>query len=340
SWGGQAVGDEVREVEAWGEDFPGAAQPTVGSAAFTTGYEERQKVWTAGFFFQNVFDISNKYFLTAGVRVDGNSAFGEGFGLQVYPKVSGTWVISDEDFWSPGFGTIKLRAAYGQSGRAPGAFDAVRTWDAAGFAGLPAFVPDNLGNPDLGPEVTAEWEFGFDGSWLSDRLAVGFTYYDQTTTDALMSVGSIPSEGFGGSQLENVGEINNKGMELQMNAALLQGTQWGVDVGLGVTTNKSKVVDLGGVAEFNDLNGRIMEGQPVPVMWDLRVANPDEIGPYVYENDGQEVVIGPGMPTHYVTPNLSIRTPGNIVLSARGEYRGGHYTEVNEISIRDRKSVV
>ena len=110
SWGGQAVGDEQHTVEAWGEDFPGAVEPTVNSAAFTRGFEEREKVWTAGFFFQNVFDLQDKYFLTLGARVDGNSAFGEGFGLQVYPKASVSWVVSDEDFWTGG-GQLRLRAA-------------------------------------------------------------------------------------------------------------------------------------------------------------------------------------------------------------------------------------
>src|SRR5690606_15888985 len=186
SWGGQAVGDDERRLQAYGEDFPGAAVPTISSAAMTFAQESREKVWNAGFFFQNVFDISNKYFITAGVRVDGNSAFGSGFGLQVYPKVSGSWVVSDEDFWGEGLGSLKLRAAYGQSGRAPGAFDAIRTWEGVGFAGIPAFVPDNLGNPDLGPEVTAEWEFGLDGAWFQDRLSVVFTYYNQKTNDALM----------------------------------------------------------------------------------------------------------------------------------------------------------
>src|SRR5690606_6857437 len=139
SWGGQAVGDDEHHVQGQGQNFPGAVDPTVSSGALQRASESREKVWNAGFFLQNVFDISNKYFITAGLRVDGNSAFGEGFGLQVYPKVSGTWVMSDEGFWSPSWGQVKLRAAYGQSGRAPGAFDAVRTWDPAGFAGLPAF---------------------------------------------------------------------------------------------------------------------------------------------------------------------------------------------------------
>jgi TonB-dependent starch-binding outer membrane protein SusC len=85
SWGGQASGDQEDKVEAWGTKFPGAAQPTVSSGSSTLGFEERSKVWNAGFFAQNIFDFRDRYFLTLGMRVDGNSAFGSGFGLQVYP---------------------------------------------------------------------------------------------------------------------------------------------------------------------------------------------------------------------------------------------------------------
>lgn len=342
SWGGQAVGDEDRRVQGYGEDFPGAGAPTVSSAALTFAQESRQKVWNAGFFLQNVFDFSDKYFITGGVRVDGNSAFGEGFGLQAYPKVSAVWVISDEGFWSDAMGSLKLRTAYGQSGRAPGAFDAVRTWNPAGFAGLPAFTPANLGNADLGPEVTAEWEFGFDGSWMSDRLGATFTYYRQRTTDALMNVSSIPSSGFTASQLQNVGEVGNQGIELQLNAAVYQAAEWGLDLGLGITTNKSEVISLCRdpndedtcIAEFSDLNGRIIEGQPVPVQWDRRVANPDAVdGSWTYVDGGENVPIGPQLPTHFISPNMTLRMPGNITLSARGEYRGGHWAEVDPIPV-------
>src|SRR5690606_13327657 len=74
SWGGQAIGEDQRRNIAFGQNFPGAAEPTVSSGSIRIGEEEREKVWNAGFFFQNVFDISNKYFVTLGVRVDGNSA--------------------------------------------------------------------------------------------------------------------------------------------------------------------------------------------------------------------------------------------------------------------------
>ena len=361
SWGGQAIGDSQVRLRLLGEDFPGAAEPTVSSAAIKVAEEDREKVWNAGFFFQNVFDISNKYFVTGGIRVDGNSAFGTGFGLQVYPKVSGTWVISDEDFWGPGLGSIKLRAAYGQSGRAPGAFDAVRTWNPSGYAGTPAFTPDNLGNPDLGPEVTREWEFGFDGSWLDDRLAATFTYFDQRTTDALMFVGAIPSQGFTRSQLKNVGTLDNAGLELQVDATLFQSSNFSVDAGLGISTINSEVVSLCKgetepsdvvlardptaecISRFSDLNGWIIEGEKLPVETGRRVTNRDEIAAPQFADDpytpaapgrtGENVIIGPQLPTHIITPTLSVRFPSNIVLSARGEYQGGHVAYINEISI-------
>ncbi len=353
SWGGQAIGNDLRQVTGSGQNFPGAVEPTVSSAAIRLAEESREKVWNAGFFFQNVFDFDNKYFLTAGVRVDGNSAFGEGFGLQVYPKASATWVISDEDFWNESLGSLKLRAAYGQSGRAPGTFDAVRTWNPVGYIGNPAFSPANRGNPDLGPEVTAELEAGFDGSWLNDRLSASFTYYTQKTTDALMSVSAVPSLGFSSSQLENVGEIENKGLELQLDGSVIDGSDWALDLGLGISTNHSKVLDLGGAEPFNALSGRIIEGQPVPVAWDRRVANPDEIGDFQYvcagedmvpgtaddlasgcdPTRGENVIIGPEFPTHFVTPSLTLRVPYNITISARGEYRGGNFVEVSPIPV-------
>src|SRR5690606_27852704 len=180
----------------------------------------------------------------------------------------------------------------------------------------------------------------FRSSWLNDRLSATFTYFSQKTTDALMDVSGMPSLGFSDSQLENVGELENKGVELQIDGAIVQGESWGLDAGLGVSTAHSKVLDLGGIEPFNALSGRLIEGHSVPVAWDRRVADPDGVGAAccgltsgMYENDGNEVVIAPKFPTHFVTPSISLRTPGNIVLSARGEYRGGNMVEINPIAV-------
>ncbi|MBI4520795.1 MAG: TonB-dependent receptor [Gemmatimonadetes bacterium] len=326
SWGGQAVGDEDYTLRGWGENFPGATEPTVTSAASRQGFEERAKVWNAGFFFQNIFDIRNRYFLTVGMRADGNSAFGEGFGLQVYPKLSGSWVISDESFWRPAWGTVKLRAAYGQSGRAPGAFDAVRTWTATGsFLGKPAFLPLNRGNPDLGPEVTAEVEGGFDASWLDDRLRVDLTYYRSTTNNALLPVAGVASAGFAGNQLENVGTLRNSGIEIAASASPILRSNWGWELGLNVTTNHSKAVDLGGRQSIG--NDAIL-GEPIAVYRGRYVKNPDEFAAPVIE---QNHIYGPAQPTLIVSPSTTVRLPAGIMLAVRGEYKAGHFYQDSNI---------
>ncbi len=339
SWGGQAIGDDDRNVEGFGENFPGAADPTLNSAAATQAFETRSKIWNAGFFLQNVFDISDRYFVTLGTRVDGNSAFGKGFGLQVYPKLSGSWILSDESFW-PDLGEFKLRAAFGQSGRAPGAFDAVRTWDPEGLAGSPAFVPENVGNDQVGPEVTEEIEAGFDASWLGDRLTTNFTVYRQITRDALLEVPQIPSNGFTNSQLTNVGKIRNQGVEVELGFTALDTRSWGVDIGGSLTTNHSKLLELG-IPETNALrmdcgpNGD--EGCTLRNVRDLMVQNPDEIAAPDYcpgtlvcsevqaDFDRDAHNYGPNLPTTFVNGNLTVRTPGNVTLSASGEFKGGFY---------------
>ena len=150
SAGAQSVSVDQVNVTAGSRDFPSPGEQTVSNGAISVGAEDRIRVINAGFFFQNVLDIANRYFITTGVRFDGNSAFGENLGLQAYPKISGSYVVSDESFWPKSFGTFKLRSAYGQSGRAPGAFDAVRTWGSYSWGGTSAFIPRNLGNSELG----------------------------------------------------------------------------------------------------------------------------------------------------------------------------------------------
>src|SRR5690606_28369631 len=155
-WGGQLFEDRDNYVSAVGRDFSGPGEPTLTSGAVTeVSTHSRLRVVNAGFFFQEMLGWRDRLFITAGLRVDGNSAFGENFGLQPYPKLSAAYVISDHEWWPSSIEAMKLRAAVGESGKAPGAFDAVRTWEPiAADDGKPGFTPAQLGNPDLGPERT------------------------------------------------------------------------------------------------------------------------------------------------------------------------------------------
>ncbi|MDH5758860.1 MAG: SusC/RagA family TonB-linked outer membrane protein [Gemmatimonadota bacterium] len=336
SAGGQSVTTETRVVQAEGTDFAGPGEPDVDAGANRLSWETRIREVNAGFFGQALYNMKDKYFLTAGIRVDGNSAFGSALGLQAYPKVSASWVVSDEGFWNDDYGALKLRAAYGQSGRAPGTFDAVRTWRPIGYGGQPTYLPENLGNPNLGPERTGETEVGFDWSGFSDRLAADFTWYHQKTTDGLFAVRHPASEGFATSQLENVGELENKGIELNLRSTLYDTENWGVDLGASIYTNHSEVLSLGGAAPFSGGGSWIEEGYPVTLIRGVTIENPDALSNPQYScTDSRvqpgdacvnlDVPIGPQAPTKVFGFNAALRMPKGIEITARGEYQGGHF---------------
>jgi TonB-linked SusC/RagA family outer membrane protein len=338
SWGGQGVSTDSRETSAYGENFPGPGNPVVGSGGTTLGFESRQRVVNAGGFGQILLDQSNKYFFTAGLRIDGNSAFGKNLGLQAYPKLSLSWVASDETFWPEAISEMKFRAAWGQSGRAPGAFDAVRTWENAtntGWGGQPAFFPLNVGNPDLGPERTSEIELGFDGAMFGDRLSTQFTYYTRKITDALFNVRQIPSLGFLNSQLQNVGTMKSSGVEFTSTLKVIRRTRFEWEVGGSIYTNSNEVESLGGAAAFSlGTNAWIMEGQPIPVIRSDNscLTNPDQTGsgntavvPKFSTNPAKDCIYGPNLPSHTYGVFTGLQLPHGISVNARGEYEGGHY---------------
>jgi TonB-linked SusC/RagA family outer membrane protein len=354
SWGGQSVTTDTRETSAYGQDFPGPSDPTVSSGGTTLGFEDRQRIVNAGLFGQGMLDMRDRYFLTLGARVDGNSAFGKDFGLQTYPKASFSWVASDEGFWPKWSPAMKLRAAWGQSGRAPGAFDAVRTWEPVGWGGIqPAFYPRNVGNSELGPERTTEIELGFDAALFDNRLTTEFTYYKRDIADALFAVRQIPSLGFLNSQLKNVGAMKSNGLEFNANATVFRHNEFEWTLGGSVYTNKAEITSLGGAADFSIGNfGWIINGQPIPMIHtdfcikDPKVAGAPLVTPTPIVNGVPTPTIdvtkfttdrvitaanttqcnhGPNLPTHTYGMQTGLDMPFGLSFRFRGEYLGGNY---------------
>ncbi|GBD33564.1 TonB-dependent receptor SusC [bacterium HR33] len=332
SFGGQSIANQRIRTHAFGRDFAGPGEPTVTGASRYIANESRLRVINAGFFFQNVFKLSDRYFLTGGVRFDGNSAFGEALGIQAYPKASFSYVISEEPFWPQGLGEVKLRAAVGWAGRAPGAFDKLRTWSPIPVGGQPGFTPDNLGDTLIGPERTREIEVGFDAGLFNNRLAAEFTWYHRLTTDALMEVVQIPSLGGWDPQAANVGTLQNKGFELTVNATLIDAPNFGLELGGSVFSNKSLVKDLGGAPPFFVGDGWVEEGFPILAAAGKIIKNKDQIAPpdtICTENCSKALtntyIFGPTLPEWIYGMTASIRLPRGITLSARGELQLGAY---------------
>lgn len=323
SWGGQLYDENIIGLNGYGAEFGGPGDKLVDSGARTEAFETREREVSGGFFAQERIGYNDRLFITGGVRVDGHSTFGDDFGLAVYPKISGSFIISDYDFWPEWWNTMKLRSAYGESGRAPSTFAALRTWESvSGDEGEPAVTPQNLGNPDLGPERTGEFEAGFESSFLDDRIYAEFTYYRQLTKDALVPVQPAPSTGFVNSQLENVGELENKGIEAQLDVNVIQDgpVQW--SVGGQYSTNKSEALDLGDVDRiYVSWRQELRTGYPVPSYFHDIVTNPDAVG---VDPEFEDQYIGPSYPTHTYGINTSITIKDRFKVDILGEGQGGH----------------
>jgi TonB-linked SusC/RagA family outer membrane protein len=231
-----------------GTEFPAPDLRTGISTANTFGSQDFITNKTIGLFAQQMFGLNDRVFLTGAVRVDNNSAFGDNFDLATYPKVSGTWVISEEPFWRLGFvSALKLRAAYGASGQQPESFAALRTYaPSTGPDDQPAVTPQFVGNPDLKPERGQEIELGFEAG-LFDRVGIDFTVFSKQTKDAILLRNTPPSNGFPGQQFVNIGQISNKGIELQVNTQPVVSPKFRWEVSASIATAHNFIKDLGGI---------------------------------------------------------------------------------------------
>lgn len=326
SVGGQFFQDLDHTQIGTAEGFGGPGEVTLSSGATSRANEAKMTTVNAGLFVQELLGFNDRLFLTFGARADGNSAFGSDLGLQFYPKVSASYVLSDEGFWPEWWQVMKLRAAWGEAGKAPGAFDAVRTWTpVAGYEAQAGVTPANVGNPQLGPERTSEIELGFETSALDDRLSADVTWYRKTTSDALFRVTTPPSQGFLIASLRNVGKLESRGVEVSVTGVPVSRRNVNWSVTGRFSSNTSEVLDLGGAAPFTvgfaSLGQWIRTGYPVVSIFGRKVTNPNDKADPIYANDQN---LGPVYPTHNYGFNTSLQLFRRLTLSALAEGAGGH----------------
>jgi TonB-linked SusC/RagA family outer membrane protein len=338
SWGGQLFRDQHFYTALTTTTFAGPGEPTLGSGASLTGLGDTRFAGTnAGFLVQELLGFQDRLFITAGLRVDGNSAFGSNFGLQPYPKLSVSWVLSDYGFFpkSSAFETFKLRGAIGQAGKAPGAFDKLRTWTSVSDAGAAGFAPNNVGNPDVGPERTTETELGFDAGFLSGHLGIEFTAFRAKTVNALVPVNLPASEGWLADRISNVGNLKNEGLEASVNLGLIttRDIDWRVR-GSG-SLLRSEVLDLGpgsiddpsAYMISNGLNAYMKVGEPAPAYYaQWQILNPNDYAdPVMYKDSLAE--IGPVFPTKLLSLGTTLSLMDRLTLDGLWEFQGGMYEQ-------------
>ena len=353
SFGMQYLSNVYRRTEAIGLDLGAAGVRSVSSAAVTSSTERDTMQKSFGVYAQEQLGWRDRLFGTAAVRMDNNSAFGSKLNRVFYPKVSGSYVISEEPFFHlPLVNDLRLRAAWGQAGNAPGPLDAQRTYISSVVTNptgtSSALRYGSVGNPDLKPERGSEIELGFETSALYRRVNLDLTYYSKTTKDALMQVAAAPSTGFVGNQLVNLGTISNKGIEGKLNVIIIQRRSLNFETGISLATNSNELVSFGdGRAPiiFGSYapSQRYQVGYPLGAFWAQRVQrNADGTIVKVAGRpvlDTASVYMGPSVPTREMSftsdATLMQRLHGHILF----DYKAGHYQFNVKDWRRDRAGV-
>lgn len=282
TFGAQGFREEDRTSRVTANQFGLPGTDDFDNAATLAPQESNFEIFSGGFFVNEQLGYKDKIFLNAGIRIDGNTAFGDEVNLQSYPKFGLAYTLSDESFWeglpwSSLMNQFKLRGSYGKTGQFPDPFTRDRQFTQQSYLTGVSANFGNPGDPTLGPEKTSTIEYGVDAALLNDRIGVEFTIFDEKTEDALFSVPEDPATGQG-LQLRNIGTVENSGIELALDATILNSRNFRISVRGAFSTLDNKVASLGGsqpfsIGGFAFLPLRIEEGYPVGV---FRTTRPND----------------------------------------------------------------
>ena len=259
---------ETREgFSGAGIGFPTFQFRTVQSAAtpesitgFWTGYRR-----VGGFISAN-YDYNKKYLATVTARYDGSSRFGSNNRYGLFPSIRVGWYLKEESFLkdSEAVSDLKLRASYGKTGNDQiDNFGARGLYSGAGnYSGLAGIRPGSLANLNLGWESNVTLNLGLDYGFFNNRLSGSLDVFDRRSKDLLLDQPILWTNGFG-SIANNVGELQNKGIEFEISTVNIDkgGFRW--NSSFNFTYIKNQVISLYDDLQALPANPGIAVGQPV-----------------------------------------------------------------------------
>ncbi|KAA5540560.1 SusC/RagA family TonB-linked outer membrane protein [Adhaeribacter rhizoryzae] len=233
------------------------------------------------------YSFNEKYLFQASLRQDGSSAFGVNNRWGLFPAFSAGWRLTQEEFLK-GFAflnDLKLRVGYGVTGNSLG-FDpmiATTRYGSTGYFYYNGQLTNSIGptqnqNPDLKWERTAMTNVGVDFSVLNGRLGGAVDFYDKNTSDLIWNYPVSTTQYFVNTLIANVGEMNNRGVEVQLNAVPIDKPNFSWRTSFNVAHNKNKIetlsnekfslteiktAQLGGQGQSGNTSQIIREGMPL-----------------------------------------------------------------------------
>lgn len=199
------------------------------------------------------YTYADKYILKASMRADASSVFAKNNKWGYFPSVGAAWRINEEKFLKSvrEISNLKLRASYGVSGKqAISPYQSLSTASLSristdGLTNNSTLVFNRLGNDNLKWETTREVDLGFDLGLFNERISLTFDVYDKKTSDLLYEDPLPFYTGFR-TQMTNVGEVQNRGIELSISASpLKKRNKLNWDINFNISKNVSKILSLG-----------------------------------------------------------------------------------------------
>ncbi|MFS8616313.1 MAG: TonB-dependent receptor [Solitalea sp.] len=268
----------------------------------------------ASFFGRVNYMFNDKYILTASLRRDGSSKFGENHKWGTFPSVSAAWLLSDEPFMQDAefFDYLKIRTGYGVSGNQAG-IDPYKTLQLYGQSGryydngswYTAYQISQNANPNLKWEETAMFNVGLDFSLFNSRLNGTVEYYDKQTSDLLYTYQVPVPPNLYPDMLANVGSMSNKGFEIHLNTDAVRKQDFRWNISVNFARNKNEITRLSNeqfstssiktgsawIRGGSDNTTHIVEeGREVGTFYGWRALGLDEEGKYILDDmvDGKE----------------------------------------------------
>ena len=234
-------------------NFATATIPTAAGGSEPITADARVAEWSfISNFVRATYSFASKYVVTASMRADGSSRFGDGNKYGYFPSASAAWNITDEEFFPdlPWLYNLKLRYSFGLTGNANiGNYNSYGLYNTGanyvwGGSIVPGIFPSQLGNEELKWETTTQQNVGLDMDIFTGRLTAKIDAYYKRTDDLLLFKPFPTTSGYGG-RLTNIGSLENKGLEVAINAKPLAGQLFQWDINANISANRNKVLEIG-----------------------------------------------------------------------------------------------
>lgn len=201
------------------------------------------------------YSYKDRYLTTATLRRDGSSKFGKNNKYAYFPSLAFAWKMHNEKFFKKGqlVDELKLRLSVGASGNDRiASYRSMSRLDINYFlnvneSAVMGLAPSELPNYDLKWETTHQYDLGVDLSMFKKRITLALDMYYKRTNDMLLQA-DVPGQSGSFKQWQNIGEVENKGLELSLNTLNIDKKNFKWNTSLSLSTNKNKVLSLGSVS--------------------------------------------------------------------------------------------